>query len=200
MYANSYFKYAVPKEYRRVTKLQRTLSLTDIKAFLETLVRGPVHLSITNLFMINRIHRNYFNRLKGEFIKFRNFRFTQSILSIFSIVLRLKGASFLCRALARELEFIERKKKNKAVWRYVSFIGKLVSSVKHHNQAVYGIRIQLKGRFKGISRPKLIRYQEGMVPFNTIRAPIDFGFSPATSINGAFGIKVWICYKPNANT
>ena len=195
VYANPYFKYAIPREYRRIGKYQRRISMTSIRKFLSKLVSGPVYLSITNLFIINRVHRNFFQRLRGEFVRYQKFRFTLGILSVFSIVIRLKGASFLCRTIARELEFIERKKKNKAIWKYIGFLSDLVSSVKHHNQAIHGMRIQLKGRFKGISRPKTMIFQEGMVPFNTIRAPIDYAFAPALSVNGAFGIKLWICYK-----
>ena len=37
--------------------------------------------------------------------------------------------------------------------------------------------------------------QEGMVPFNTFRALIDYSYATAVTINGSFGIKFWVCYK-----
>ena len=118
-----------------------------------------------------------------------------TILGIFSIVLRTKGAGFLARIFAFELEQLERKKKNKDVWRLVSFIRKLVQTFRNEKISIHGIRVQLKGRFKGIKRPKKMRFREGMVPFNTFRATIDYAYASAITINGSFGIKIWICYK-----
>jgi hypothetical protein len=195
VYGNPYFKFSVPKEYRKFKKFHQKLKLDKIKKFLTKLSNVPVYLSINNLFIINRVHRNFMRRLQGQFYRYKHFRFTLTVLGIFSIVLRTKGASFLSRIISYELEFIEKKKKNKNVWKFISFIGKLVESVKFYDKAIHGIRIQLKGRFKGIKRPKKVRYREGMVPFNTLRAIIDYSYSNAVTINGSFGIKVWICYK-----
>jgi hypothetical protein len=196
VYANPYFKYTVPKDFRHLKVFQRRLQLKDIRVFLQkNLVNNKVYLSIYNLFMINRLHRTYMSRLRNSFYKFKKFRFTATVLGIFNIVLRTKGAFFLARIMKYELEFLEKKKKNKTVWRFIAFIKKLGSLVSHDNKAIHGLRIQLKGRFKGMKRPKRIRVSAGMVPFNTLRALIDYAFLPAITVNGAYGIKIWICYK-----
>lgn len=197
IYGNPYFKYTVPKEYRKFNKFHRILQIEKIRNFLKTLSKNSVHISIQNLFLLNRIHRKFFKRLRGQFFRYKKYRFTLTILNIFNIVLRTKASSFFSRILAYELEFIERKKRNKTIWRFVSFIGKIVSSIKYQNKNIHGMRIQIKGRFRGIKRPKKVRFREGTVPFNTIRALIDYSYSPAITINGSFGIKCWICYKEN---
>ena len=192
IYANPYFKFMIPKEYRKFKKFHQVLKLKNIKTFLQKFSKNKVYLSIQNLFLINRIHRNYLKRLRGQFFRYRNYRFTMTILGIFNIILRTKGAVFLTKIITSELEFIERRK---IIWRFISFLGKLVNSVKHQNKAIHGLRIQITGRFKGISRPKKVRFREGIVPFNTIRASIDYAYKPAITLNGTFGIKTWICYK-----
>ena len=194
VYGNPYFKYAIPRDFRQFQKFKRVLHLTNIKKLLNRISGGPVFLSVQNLFIMNRIHRNFLRRLRGQFFRYKNYKFTLTILGIFNIVIRTKGAAFLAKAVCRELEFIERRKKNKIVWRFVSFIGKLVSCIQNYNKTVHGLRVQLKGRFRGISRPKTVRFREGCVPFNTIRAFIDFAYAPALTVNGTFGIKVWVCY------
>lgn len=195
IYANPYFKHAIPKDYRNFTKYHRILKLKQIKKFLQKISAVPVFLSVHNLFLMNRIHRNFMRRLRGQFFKYKNYRFTLTILGIFNIVLRTKSATFLTRILSYELEFLEKKKKNKIVWRFVSFVGKLIEYLKFQNKAIHGARLQITGRFKGSSRPRKVRFKYGQVPYNTIRALIDYAYSPAITRNGTFGIKTWLCYK-----
>ena len=59
------------------------------------------------------------------------------------------------------------------------------------------MRAQVQGRFKGIKRPRKMKYTQGVIPFNTLRANIDYATSQAITVNGSFGIKIWICYKDN---
>ena len=61
--------------------------------------------------------------------------------------------------------------------------------------ALHGIRIHLKGRFKGIKRSRSNKYVEGTVPFNTIRANIDYCVEKSITVNGSFGLHLWLTYK-----
>ena len=197
IYGNPYFKHVVPRRLRQFKVFQRVLQLPKIRDFLTKLSssQSKIHLSVQNLFMMNRIHRNYLRRLRNHFYRYKRYRFTLTILGIFNIVIRTKAASFLTRILATELGFIERKKKNKDVWRFVSFVGKLVSSYSLWESSLHGLRIQLKGRFRGISRPKTVRFRAGAVPFNTIRALIDYSYVPVSCQNGTFSVKAWLTYR-----
>ena len=172
VYGNPYFKYAIPKANRKLIKFHRILKLKNIKQFLNKISFSgtQVYLSIQNLFLINRVHRDYMRRLRGQFFRYKSYRFTLTILGVFNIVLRTKGASFLTRILSYELQFIEKKKKNKIVWPFVSFLSKLIESLKHQNKALHGARLQLTGRFRGSKRPKKVRLKYGQLPYNTLRA------------------------------
>ena len=195
VYGNPYFKYAVPEEFRDQIKFQTLVSTKNIKKFLQSLCSNKIHLSVYNFFIFNRIHRKYMTRLRAQFWRFKQYRFTVPILNILTVLVRTKGASLFTRIIRFELELIEETKKNKIVWRFVSFLKKLVYVTEKQPGGLHGIRIQLKGRFKGRKRPKKVRCGFGMVPFNTFRAEIDYSYSVALTINGSYGIKVWVCYK-----
>ena len=42
-----------------------------------------------------------------------------------------------------------------------------------------------------------MKYTQGVIPFNTLRAKINYATAQSITINGSFGIKIWICYKDN---
>lgn len=195
VYGNPYFKYAIPEDFREFSKFQTVVSTKGIQKFLQSLCANKVHLSVYNYFILNRIHRRYMTRLHGQFWRFKKYRFTVPVLNIFMIVLRTKGASLFTRIIRFELELIEQTKKNKIVWRFVSFLKKVIDISENQQAGIHGIRLQLKGRFKGRKRPIKVRCGTGMVPFNTFRAEIDYAYSVALTINGSYGIKVWVCYK-----
>jgi small subunit ribosomal protein S3 len=58
-----------------------------------------------------------------------------------------------------------------------------------------GIRVRVSGRLGGADIARAEWYTEGKVPLQTLRAPIDYGFSEASTVYGIIGIKVWINKK-----
>ena len=197
-YSNSFVKFQLPRHLRKKKKLfHKLLKLKHIVTFLKKLTKAKILISFQNLFIINRIHRSYVRRLRGIFSNHKRFKFTLNILNIYNIVIISRGAFFLTKTLCKELVFMNKKKKDKKIWQFLSFVRKLVSYIKDQNTALHGIRIHIKGRFKGANRSKLNRYIEGVVPFNTIRANLDYCCSKSITLNGSFGIHVWACYKNN---
>ncbi len=55
-----------------------------------------------------------------------------------------------------------------------------------------GIKIACSGRLAGSEIARREWYREGRVPFHTIRADIDYGFTEALTTYGLIGVKVWI--------
>jgi len=55
-----------------------------------------------------------------------------------------------------------------------------------------GIRIESSGRLAGAEMARREWYRKGRVPFQTIRADIDYGFAEAFTTYGAIGVKVAI--------
>jgi len=58
-----------------------------------------------------------------------------------------------------------------------------------------GIRVRVAGRLGGADIARAEWYTEGKVPLQTLRAPIDYGFSEAATVYGIIGVKVWVNKK-----
>ena len=194
--ASSFIPYQVPRKHRAKGKLfHKVLFLQSIHRFLRKLAGKSVYISFKNVFVINRIHRRYVYRLRGLFSRFRRFKFSLNILSVFNILIRSRCAFFLAKTMANELTIVNFKKRDPKIWKFIRFSRQLVEYIRNQETALHGIRIHLKGRFKGMRRSKLKRYLEGAVPFNTIRAHIDYSAQKSITVNGSFGLHVWVAYK-----
>ncbi|SNX54376.1 30S ribosomal protein S3 [Thermoanaerobacterium sp. RBIITD] len=55
-----------------------------------------------------------------------------------------------------------------------------------------GIKVSCAGRLAGAEIARTERYHEGVVPLQTLRANIDYGFAEANTTYGKIGVKVWI--------
>jgi len=60
---------------------------------------------------------------------------------------------------------------------------------------IKGIKIIIKGRFNKTPRTKTNVIQFGSFPLNSLKSKIDYYSSIAYTINGTFGVKVWLCEK-----
>ncbi len=58
-----------------------------------------------------------------------------------------------------------------------------------------GIRIRCAGRLGGSDIARAEWYREGKVPLQTLRVPLDYGFSEARTVWGIIGVKVWLNKK-----
>ena len=61
-----------------------------------------------------------------------------------------------------------------------------------------GIRIRVAGRLGGADIARAEWYREGKVPLQTLRTPLDYGFTEAHTVYGRIGIKVWVNRQINA--
>jgi small subunit ribosomal protein S3 len=63
-----------------------------------------------------------------------------------------------------------------------------------------GIRIRCAGRLGGADIARSEQYREGKVPLQTLRVPLDYGFSEARTVYGIIGIKCWVNKKEDDGT
>jgi small subunit ribosomal protein S3 len=61
-----------------------------------------------------------------------------------------------------------------------------------------GIRIRVAGRLGGADIARAEWYREGKVPLQTLRTPLDYGFTEAHTVYGRIGVKVWVNRQLNA--
>ena len=55
-----------------------------------------------------------------------------------------------------------------------------------------GIKIQIKGRFRGSSRTKIRVFEAGSIPLQTVSMNIKYSQVHVSSSYGVFGVKVWM--------
>ena len=60
-----------------------------------------------------------------------------------------------------------------------------------------GIRIRCAGRLGGADIARAEWYRLGKVPLQTLRIPIDYGFSEARTVYGIIGVKCWMNKRPD---
>jgi small subunit ribosomal protein S3 len=58
-----------------------------------------------------------------------------------------------------------------------------------------GIRIRVAGRLGGADIARAEWYREGKVPLQTLRVPMDYGFTEARTVYGVIGVKCWVNKK-----
>ncbi len=59
-----------------------------------------------------------------------------------------------------------------------------------------GIRLRCAGRLGGADIARAEQYRQGKVPLQTLRIPIDYGFTEAKTVYGLIGVKCWLNRKP----
>ncbi len=79
--------------------------------------------------------------------------------------------------------------------RRVSFRRAMKQAItKAQRAGAKGVKTQVAGRLGGADMARTEGYSEGMIPLQTLRADIDYGFAEANTTFGKVGVKVWI-YK-----
>ena len=81
-----------------------------------------------------------------------------------------------------------------AIERRVAFRRAMKQAIQRAMKSgVKGIKVAASGRLGGADMARTEGYSEGIVPLQTLRADIDYGFAEADTTYGKTGIKVWIC-------
>lgn len=63
-----------------------------------------------------------------------------------------------------------------------------------------GIRIRVAGRLGGADIARAEWYREGKVPLQTLRVPLDYGFTEARTVYGLIGVKCWVNKREESAT
>jgi small subunit ribosomal protein S3 len=141
-----------------------------------------VYLELTNSLMLNRLVllRSVVSNLHKIFNgRYRRILLVSKVLSSHELKV---DAIFLAKKIAR---FIEKRIKFKSY-----LIRNLVSSSFLISK---GIKVSSSGRFAGADIASSDSLSLGSIPFQSLKAQIEYGFSVANTPKGLQGIKVWVC-------
>jgi len=180
--------------YLVTTKGNNFLEHTDIKVkevkkTLEKLNKNEVNLSVLNTDNISLDLWLGRKKVTAQLSSFQTRKYFEETLMLVNSATAIKSAPLLARFLARQLETIFQHTQ------YIDFTKKVLAKFMELRSELLGIRVQWKGRLSGSDRSKKESFQHGQIPLHTIDAKIDYGYSPAFTIYGTCGIKVWFCLK-----
>lgn len=131
--------------------------------------------------------------------KFANKPFYKEIINIlFTNLFRRNASKILAEFLSEQFKINQLKTDSIIISKKDNyFIGFLKQAMKlliiSPITRVTGIKIVIKGRFNKAPRAKTISMQFGKFSLQSIDSKIDYHQSTAYTINGTFGIKIWIC-------
>jgi small subunit ribosomal protein S3 len=88
------------------------------------------------------------------------------------------------------------KKIAKLIENRVRFKSYLIKNLVNQTAEVCnGIKVSCKGRMNGADMASGDFITVGSIPFQTLKATIDYGFSVANTPKGLMSIKVWVCNR-----
>ncbi|MGF1655613.1 MAG: 30S ribosomal protein S3 [Verrucomicrobiales bacterium] len=91
-------------------------------------------------------------------------------------------AQLVCENVANQLE------------RRISFRRAMKKAIQTAmDNGAKGIKLRCAGRLGGAEIARAEWYREGTIPLQTLRVPVDYGFSEANTVYGKIGVKCWIC-------
>lgn len=123
--------------------------------------------------------------------RFKNLSsFKETINIIFVITNYKNSSSLLSRFLALQLKKIKRQKF------FLNFLKKtLYLFISSNFSRIKGIKLIIKGRLNGVPKAKHKILKIGDISIQTIDSNVDYSESTFHTVNGSYGIKVWIVEK-----
>lgn len=203
------YKY-ISKKYKKTLlhKIQNLQWTTEFQEILtESLAiytKNNVNILITlqNLNVQKRLQYFQFKNLKFVFKQLKKFvknKFFKEAMNILFISLsKRKSAKLLADFLSNQFRLNQIKSDQTTQKRkdnyFLGFLKQtLILLLKSEIACLKGIKIVIKGRFNKTPRAKTNIIQFGNFPLNSLSSKIDYYASTAFTINGTFGIKVWLC-------
>ena len=139
--------------------------------------------------------KTVFKQLK-KFV--RNSFFKEAINILFISISKRKSAKLLAEFISYQFKLNQIRSDQITISRKDNyFLGFLKQTIKLLINAdishLTGAKIVIKGRFNRAPRAKKVIMQFGKFSLQSFNSKIDYHQSTAYTINGTFGIKVWMC-------
>jgi hypothetical protein len=147
------------------------------------------------LLLIARSHAQFSNKLIEFSAKlFKNEIYFDSGKNLFFLIFFFNNPPEL---LSKFISYYFKKyHRTNKINKFFNFLQKFVNLTNQKNlpfnSILKGLKIQIKGRFKGSSRTKIRIFESGSIPLQTINSNIRYSMSHINSSYGVFGIKIWI--------
>jgi ribosomal protein S3 len=172
-----------------INKLFEGISMFLDKNVKMTLILQPLQKNTKTI-----ITKTQHNLLKKKLVSLRKYRrnefFKEGVNLAFSCVNNEKSSELISNFISTNFRKLKRH----------NFFLKFIKSIltvfvlKTFSSKISGIKIKVKGRFNGAPRAKhkIINIGRNM-PVLALNSKIDYAETTAYTINGTFGVKVWVC-------
>jgi hypothetical protein len=136
---------------------------------------------------------NEYAQIKKKLGGFSKELYFEGGLFLFCLMNTTKNTSLLIsKFTARFFKIFHRSKKiNKFLLFLTSFVN-TVDDLRFKGSRIKGLKIQIKGRFKGVPRSKIRLFEKGSIPLQTISSEIKYSLTHIDTSYGVFGVKVWV--------
>lgn len=174
---------------------------------LESLIKytkKKIDISVT-LQNLNRHKQLSYNQLEGlkrifkqlrKFVK--NSFFKEAMNILFINILRRKSAKLLAEFISDQFRLNQLRTDQSTIPRkdnyFLGFIKQtLLLFIKCEASCLTGVKIAIKGRFNRAPRARTTKIHFGKFSLQSFSSKIDYYQSTAYTVNGTFGVKVWLC-------
>lgn len=190
-------------------------SAVGLKRFQDILVaslvkytRDKIDVYVT-LHNLNRYKQLPYTRIESLKILFRQLRkyvknsfFKEAINILFITISRRKSAKLLADFISNQFRLNQLRTDQRTISRKDNyFLGFLKHAIllflKLEISGLTGINISIKGRFNRAPRAKTTKLRFGKFSLQSFSSKVDYYQSTAYTINGTFGVKVWLCENNN---
>ncbi len=174
---------------------------------LESLIKytkKKIDISVT-LQNLNRHKQLSYNQLEGlkrifkqlrKFVK--NSFFKEAMNILFINILRRKSAKLLAEFISDQFRLNQLRTDQSTIPRkdnyFLGFMKQtLLLFIKCEASCLTGVKIAIKGRFNRAPRARTTKIHFGKFSLQSFSSKIDYYQSTAYTVNGTFGVKVWLC-------
>ena len=170
--------------------LKYTKKKIDISVTLQNLNRHK-QLSYNQLEGLKRIFKQLRKFVKNSFFK-------EAMNILFINILRRKSAKLLAEFISDQFRLNQLRTDQSTIPRkdnyFLGFIKQTVLLfIKCEASCLTGVKIAIKGRFNRAPRARTTKIHFGKFSLQSFSSKIDYYQSTAYTVNGTFGVKVWLC-------
>jgi hypothetical protein len=128
----------------------------------------------------------------------RNSFFKEALNILFISISKRKSAKLLTEFISYQFKQNQIRNDQSTISRKDNyFVGFLKQSIQllinTEVSRISGAKVVIKGRFNRAPRAKKVIMQFGKFSLQSINSRVDYHHSTAYTINGTFGIKIWLC-------
>ena len=151
-----------------------------------------------NKLVLDKKEKDTEAKINDLFKLFKNEIYFESGNKLFYILCNVtNSAELLAKFIAYYFKKYHRTSKINKFFNYLQKFVSLIGAKEKLNfpSILNGIKIQIKGRFRGSSRTKIRVFGAGSIPLQTVNINIRYSQVHVTSSYGVFGVKVWVLEK-----